>query len=175
MDYKQIIKSRGLRLMLLRFCCFIPDELMLKIQYRIKTKNKLNLKYPTRYTEKIQWYKIYYKDQLMIRCVDKYDVREYVKSCGLSKILNECYGVYENTKEINFNCLPDAFVVKDTLGGGGNSVIIVEKISNSINEKCIDFEKFISYSPSAFSQSLHPYKPEEAYHFRSIFLSETVC
>lgn len=136
MDYKQIIKSRDLRLMLLKFFCFIPDELMLRIQYQIKTNNKLNIKYPTRYTEKIQWYKIYYRDQLMIHCVDKYDVREYVESCGLSKILNECYGVYENPKEINFNCLPDAFVVKDTLGGGGNSVIIVEN-KHLINHECL--------------------------------------
>ena len=76
------------------------------LQYRIKTGNKLNLKNPKRYTEKIQWYKLYYRSRLMIPCVDKYDVRDYVKNIGLSNILNRCYGVFEEPEEIDFNVLP---------------------------------------------------------------------
>ena len=53
MNYKKIIKSRALRLRILRCLNWIPDKTMLKIQYRIKTGRKLNLKKPQRYTEKI--------------------------------------------------------------------------------------------------------------------------
>ena len=49
----------------------------------------LNLKSPVRYTEKIQWYKLNYRDPLMTKCSDKLTVQEYVQSKGLGSILNE--------------------------------------------------------------------------------------
>ena len=125
MNYKKIIKSRAARVKLLKLLSFIPDKPMLQIQYRIKTGRKLNLKNPQRLTEKMQWYKLYYKNPIMPQCVDKYDVRDYVKSKGLENLLVPCYGVYEDEKEIDWNALPGQFVLKDTLGGGGNSVCIV--------------------------------------------------
>lgn len=126
LDYKKIISSRSIRQKVLRLFAWVPDKTMLKIQYRIKTGRRLNLKNPKRFTEKLQWYKLYYKNPLMIQCVDKYDVREYVKSKGLEEILIPCYGVYNTPDEIDWNALPNQFVMKDTLGGGGNSVIIVK-------------------------------------------------
>ena len=123
-NYKKIVKSRRTRLAILRFLSFIPDEWMIRFQYRMKTGHRLNLKKPQRYSEKVQWYKLNYRNDLMPQCVDKYDVREYVKSCGLEEILNECYGVFDFPEEIDFDALPDKFVLKDTLGSGGNSVII---------------------------------------------------
>lgn len=126
MDYKKIIKSRAVRLAILKCLSFVPDKPMLKLQYRIKTGRKLNLKNPQRYTEKLQWYKLYYKNPLMIQCVDKYDVRAYVESKGLGHILNECYGVFDRVEDIDFDALPNQFVLKDTLGSGGNSVILVK-------------------------------------------------
>ena len=123
-NYKKIIKSRQTRLAILRFLSFIPDSWMIRCQYRMKTGHRLNLKKPQRYSEKVQWYKLNYRNELMPQCVDKYDVRKYVKSCGLEEILNECYGVYDSPDEIDFSVLPEQFVLKDTLGSGGNSVII---------------------------------------------------
>ena len=125
-DYKKIIKSRKMRLNILKFLSFIPDKPMIKLQYFFKTGRRLNLQNPKRFTEKIQWYKLYYKNPLMIQCVDKYDVREYVKSKGLEDILIPCYGVYNSPDEIDWDALPNQFVMKDTLGGGGTSVIIVK-------------------------------------------------
>ena len=125
-NYKSIIKSRNMRLLILHFLSFIPDKTMIKIQYRIKLNQSLNLKNPQRFTEKLQWYKLYYRDPLMSQCVDKFDVREYVKDCGLEDILVPIVGVFDKPEDVNFNKLPDKFVVKDTLGGGGNSVVICE-------------------------------------------------
>lgn len=130
MDYKRIIKSRAVRLRILRLLSFIPDKTMLKIQYRIKTGRRLDLKSPKRFTEKLQWYKLFYKNPVMVQCEDKYDVREYVRNKGLENILIPCYGVFESVDEIDWDSLPESFVMKDTLGSGGNSVIIVpEKTS----------------------------------------------
>lgn len=125
-DYKKIIKSRQTRLAILRALSFVPDEWMLRLQYRMKTGRKLNLKDPQRFTEKLQWYKLNYRDPLMAQCVDKADVRDYVASCGLSDILIPLIGVYEYVEDIDFDSLPKQFVMKNTLGGGGNSVIIVK-------------------------------------------------
>jgi len=103
---------------------------MIKIQYRLKTGRKLNLKNPVRYTEKLQWYKLYYKDLSMAQCADKYNVREYIKSKGLKNILNVLYGVYDKINDIVFEELPNEFVLKKTSGVGGNDVIIcTDKLS----------------------------------------------
>lgn len=126
MDYKKIIKDRNTRLKILRLFDWIPNKTMIKLQYRIRMGRKLNLKNPQRFTEKLQWYKLYYRNPIMHKCVDKYEVREYIKSKGLEDILNELYGVYDNPEEIDFNKLPKKFVIKDTIGSGGNSVIIVD-------------------------------------------------
>lgn len=129
MDYKKIIKSQKLRFKLLNMLSFIPDKTMVKIQYRMKLKRKLNLKNPQRFTEKLQWYKLYYRNPLMKQCVDKYAVREYVKSRGLKKILNELYGIYDKPEEIEFDKLPNKFVIKTTAGGGGQNVFICDNKS----------------------------------------------
>ena len=126
MNYKKIFKSQKLRFAILNLFSWVPDKIMIKIQYRIKTGRKLNLKNPERFTEKLQWYKLYYRNPIMHKCVDKYEVREYVKSKGLDSILNELYGVYSSPDEINFDELPSKFVVKTTSGSGGQNVFICE-------------------------------------------------
>ena len=126
MDYKKILKSRALRLKILNCLSFIPDKTMVQIQYRMKTGRKLNLKKPKRFTEKLQWYKLYYRNPKMPQCADKYDVRQYVKDKGLEETLIKCLGVYERVEDIDWSSLPNSFVIKDTLGGGGSSVIIVK-------------------------------------------------
>lgn len=138
MNYKVLIPNRSIRLKLLSFMSFIPDRIMITFQYLLKTHRFINWSNPKRYTEKLQWLKVYYRDPLMIRCTDKYDVRSYIKQCGLESILTTCYGVYNNVDEIDFNNLPNEFVLKDTLGGGGNSVILVN------NKELLDFNKIRS-------------------------------
>lgn len=124
MNYKAIIKSKKARLLILKFLSFIPDKQMIQLQYRIKLHRKLNLKSPQRFTEKLQWYKLYYRTALMRQCADKWEVRKYVEECGLSRLLIPVIGVFDNVESINFEKLPQKFVIKDTLGGGGNEIIV---------------------------------------------------
>lgn len=140
MDYKKIIKSQETRFKILKLLNFIPDKTMLKLQYRIKTGRKLNLKNPKRYTEKIQWYKLNYRTPLMTKCADKYTVREYVESKGLGYILNELYGVYDSVDEIDFDKLPNKFVLKTTNDSNTNIFCKdkkssdLEKIRENVNK-----------------------------------------
>lgn len=120
MDYKKIIPSQELRLKILGLTYFIPDKAMIMLQYWVKTGRKLNLKKPKRFTEKLQWYKLYYRDPLMTKCADKYRVREYIESKGYSNILVPLYGVYDKAEDIDFDKLPDRFVLKTTNGSHTN-------------------------------------------------------
>ncbi len=132
--YQRFVKSRDTRFAILKALSFVPDSIMLEIQYRIKMGRWPNLKHPTRWTEKLQLYKMYYRNPILATCVDKYEVRSYIESKGLSNILNELYGVYNNANDIDFEKLPNSFVIKTTDGGGGNNVkLIYDKRSEDIN------------------------------------------
>jgi hypothetical protein len=123
-DYKKLIKTRQMRQRILALFDWLPDKQMLQLQYRIKTGRKLDLDNPQRFTEKLQWYKLNYRDPLMMQCADKIKVRDYVESCGFGSILNTVYGIYDNSDDIDFDVLPDTFVVKSSLGSGGNEILI---------------------------------------------------
>ncbi|WP_339243311.1 ATP-grasp fold amidoligase family protein [Paenibacillus sp. FSL F4-0243] len=120
MDYKKIIKSQEARIKILHLLRKVPDSTMIKLQYKMKMRRKLNLKNPIRYTEKLQWYKLNYRNPLMTQCADKYSVREYIESKGLNHILNKVYAIYNTVDEINIDTLPQKFVMKTTNGSGTN-------------------------------------------------------
>lgn len=124
MDYRDIIKSRDLRMHILKFFGWVPDTVMVRIQYWMKTGRRLNLKSPKRYTEKLQLYKIKYRNPLMLRCTDKYEVRRYVQERGMGEYLVPLVGVYKSVDDICFGSLPDMFVAKTTDGAGGNQVLV---------------------------------------------------
>lgn len=124
MDYKKIFKSRKIRHAILRGLSLVPDKTMLKWQYRIKHGRKLNIHDPKRFTEKLQWYKINYRNNVLHQCVDKYEVRKYVEGKGLAETLVKLYGVFDSVDEIDVSQLPDKFVLKTTNGSGGLNVLI---------------------------------------------------
>lgn len=133
--YKNIIKSPRIKKKILNVLSFLPDRIMLKIQYKIKLGRQLNFKNPQRFTEKIQWYKVNYRNPLMKKCVDKYFVRKYVESKGLKNILIPLIKKYDSIEAINWDELPDKFVMKTTNGGGGLNVIVCnDKSKIDINE-----------------------------------------
>jgi len=135
MNYRNFIKNRQTRLYILKKLKWVPDSIMLPLQYFIQLGRWPNLRNPRRYTEKLQVYKMRYRNKEMNVCVDKYRVREYVKKIGLDYTLNELYGVYANANDIDFSLLPNCFVAKTTDGGGGNNVIICkDKSSLNIDE-----------------------------------------
>lgn len=63
-----------------------------------------NLENPQKLTEKLQYLKLndYFMNPTVRQCADKYEVREYVKSCGCEEILNDLYAVYDDVSEIDW-------------------------------------------------------------------------
>lgn len=102
----------------------ISPKLNTKVIYFFKFKKRLNLKNPQTLDEKIQYLKFhdYYKNPLVTQCADKYAVRDYVKQCGCEEILNELYYAWDSVDEIEWDKLPNQFVIKWNFGCGENLI-----------------------------------------------------
>ncbi|GGA62729.1 ATP-grasp fold amidoligase family protein [Salinicoccus roseus] len=139
MNYKKIIPNQDVRLKILKSTEYIPDKIMIKLQYYLKTGRKLRLKKPERFTEKIQYYKLYCREEMMTRLADKAQARNYIKSKNLEEILIPLYGIYNNADEIDFDKLPNRFVIKLNNGSGTNILckskqnLNIEETKNIIN------------------------------------------
>lgn len=90
-----------------------PDAFLSKVYFYIVVHKKLNLRNPTTFNEKIQWMKLYYYPscELVIKATDKYLVRQYVKAKGYSDRLVPLLGVWNSADEIDWNQLPEQFVL----------------------------------------------------------------
>ena len=101
-----------------------PDEFMSKLYYWIVLRKKLELKSPKTFNEKLQWLKLYYFPQntLVIKCTDKYAVRDYIKEKGYGDHLVPLIGVWDSAEDIEWSCLPDQFVLKCNHGCAYNIV-----------------------------------------------------
>lgn len=132
MNLKKIINPQNRRL-LYKILDPLKDEQVIKLQYRAVLGRKLNLAQPSRFTEKIQWYKLNYRTPLMTKCSDKYEVRNYLNEKGYAQYLPELYQVCSNFEAINFEALPDSFVIKCNKGSGTN-IIVKDKSKINLNE-----------------------------------------
>lgn len=113
----------------------LSDEKAIRRHYRRKSGCELNLDFPETFSEKNCWYKLNSHDPLMGKCADKVDVREYIKSCGYEKLLNECYAVYDSVNEINIDDLPERFVLKAAHASGWNLIVKDKTAVNWKEEK----------------------------------------
>lgn len=129
---------------IMAFISTFSPKLTSKIYYQIKLKKKLNLKNPKNFNEKLMWLKLneYEHDKLVTQCADKYKVREYVKKCGCEEILNELIDVYDNVEQINFEKLPNKFVLKCNHGAGYN-IICQDKSKLDINKTKKQIRKWL--------------------------------
>ena len=97
----------------------VPDKLYLKMKYKLRTGNKLNIKNPKRYTEKSQWIKLYDRKDIYTKMVDKYESKEFIEKKVGKEYIVETYGIYDSFEQIDFEKLPDKFVMKCTHDSGG--------------------------------------------------------
>ena len=93
---------------------FFSKTAYVKYQYKYITHHRLNLKNPIRYTEKLQYLrlKVYPKDDLVSQCAGRVGVRDYVKNLGFEDKLIKIYGVFDEFDDIDFEKLPNQFVMK---------------------------------------------------------------
>lgn len=89
-------------------------------------RRKFPWKNPRTLDEKMTWLSVMTDTSKWTEYSDKYEVRKYIESLGLKDILTECYGVWDKAEDIDFDRLPDKFVLKCT-HDCGSTVVVKEK------------------------------------------------
>lgn len=109
------------------YCHWMPDKLFLKILYRLNFRKKLNLKNPQTFSEKLQWLKLYNRQPEYTNMVDKIKAKEYVASIIGDDYIIPTLGVWKDPEEIDFNALPERFVLKCNHNSGTGMYICKDK------------------------------------------------
>ena len=132
-------------------------------QYRYITHHKLDWKKLSRYTEKLQYLRLYVypKDPLVSKCAGRVGVREYVKEKGYENLLIKTYGVFYRFDDIDFSILPNAFALKCTHGSQMN-YICFDKSKLDIDSLKKKFDKWLNTNYGKKTVELHysPIKPQ---------------
>lgn len=110
----------------------LKDDVYLKILYQKVMKRKLNLENPQRFTEKLQWLKLNDRKEIYSKLVDKYEVKDYIAKVVGKEYVIPTYGVWNQFKDINFNNLPNEFVLKCTHDSGS---FIICKNKEKLDQK----------------------------------------
>ena len=98
---------------------FLPDDLYLKLMYKLQFGMKLDLNNPKTFNEKLQWLKLNDRKNIYTLMVDKYEAKKYVAKVIGKEYIIPTINIYNNFDEINFDNLPDKFVIKCTHDSGG--------------------------------------------------------
>ena len=110
----------------------LSDKLFVKIAYRVRVGKKLNLSNPSTYNEKLQWLKLYDHNPLYTTMVDKYAAKAFVKDIIGDKYIIPTLGVWEKPEDIDWNSLPNQFVLKCTHDSGG---LVICKDKSRLDKK----------------------------------------
>ena len=134
-----------------------------KHQYKYITHHKLNLKNPVRYTEKLQYLRLYVypKDPMVSKCAGRTGVREYLTEKGLEDYLVPIYGIFDKFEDIDFDKLPDQFVMKCTHACAFNQIILDKsKFDKEASKK--QFKKWLktNYGKMTMERHYSPIKPQ---------------
>ncbi|MBQ3536168.1 MAG: glycosyl transferase [Alistipes sp.] len=104
---------------LVRIAKLFPDELYLKLLFRLRMGYKLNLDNPQTFCEKLQWLKLHNRKPEYTQMVDKYDAKRYVADIIGEEYIIPTIGVWDRVEDIDFDKLPNQFVLKCTHDSGG--------------------------------------------------------
>ena len=112
-DPKRLLLS-----ILIRISRVVPDRLYLKSIFWLRLGYKLDLSDPKTFNEKLQWLKLYNRRPEYTQMVDKFAVKEYIANIIGEEYIIPTLGVYDKAEEIDFDELPDQFVLKCTHDSG---------------------------------------------------------
>lgn len=101
-----------------------PDKLYLTLLFRLRMGYWIDWKNPKTFSEKLQWLKLYDRKPEYTVMVDKYAVKDYVAKIIGKEYIIPTLGVWDSPDDIDWDCLPQKFVLKTTHGGGGSGVVI---------------------------------------------------
>lgn len=137
--------KRYLAKLLLKFTFCLSDKQYLKALFMYRFGYSLDLKNPKTFCEKLQWLKLYDRKPEYARMVDKYEVKKYVADKIGNEYIIPTLGVWDAPEDIEWEELPNQFVLKTTHGGGGNGVIVCkDKTKLDIKAVCKQLHKSLS-------------------------------
>lgn len=120
------LKYRILLKLTRTFPSLFPDSWYLRAYYFFEMGHELNLKTPTKYSEKLQWLKIHNRKPEYVTLVDKVKVKDYVASLVGEECIIPTLGVYNSFDDIDFDKLPNRFVLKCN-HDSGNVIVCKDK------------------------------------------------
>lgn len=103
---------------------WLPDSIYIKLRYRMEMGKRLNLRNPQTFQEKLQWLKLHDRNPEYTKMVDKILVKEYVASTIGKKYVIPLLGVWNKPEDIDWDALPNRFVLKTNHSGGNTGVIL---------------------------------------------------
>lgn len=112
----------------------MPDDVFLKKAFRINMHQELNIDNPQTFNEKLQWLKLYNRKPEYTMMVDKYKVREYIANVLGEEYLIPLLGVWDDPEEIDFDALPNQFVLKCNHNSGLGMCICKDKSKLDISK-----------------------------------------
>ena len=122
---------------------WLSDENYIRLLYRAGVGKRLNLKEPKTFNEKVQWLKLHDRRPLYVQLVDKYEVRQHItEKIGKQYLIPLLGGPWNSFDEIDFDALPDQFVLKCTHDSGG-VVICRDKVSFDVKAARRKIEKHL--------------------------------
>ena len=142
----KILKNPGyifIALSRLGFFKKMNDEKYLCIVYKIRTGKTLNLENPKTFNEKLQWLKLYDRKIEYTTMVDKYAVKQYVADKIGENHIIPTLGVWDKFEDIDFDKLPNNFVLKCTHDSGG-LVICRDKSKLDMNAAKEAFSEYLT-------------------------------
>lgn len=147
--------AKSLILAIMDVLKIVPDEPYLKFLYRIRMGKKLNLHPPVTFNEKLQWLKIHDHNPEYSRLVDKSEVKKYIADTIGEQYVIPQLGIWDRAEDIDFDSLPDRFVLKCTHDSG--SIVICRDKSR------FDKEAAIKLLNKAVKRNFYNSKREWAY------------
>lgn len=141
----------------------ISPTLYVKLQYKYITHHKCNLKRPVRYTEKLQYLRLFVYPKLpnVIKAAGRVSARDFVKEEGYEDSLIPILGIYDSVDDVPFDTLPTSFVMKCSHASGYNK-IVRDKSKESYEEIKKTFRKWLKtdYGKKTVEPHYSPIKPQ---------------
>lgn len=139
------------------FCKWLGEHhpvTLARLRYFVRFRKPLHLDNPQTLNEKILFLSLRTDTTLWTKCTDKYEARDYVKECGLEDILIPLIGVWDHARDINFEKLPEEFVLKAT-HGSGDILVVTDKSKVNWPKVRTMFEKDLAQRYGALESAHH--------------------
>lgn len=146
MKLRDMIKEAYYRIM--------PQKVTISHVYKKVLGKPMNWENPVDLNEKINWLKVYGDTSKWTEYADKFLVRNYIEKCGLSEILVPLYGVYNDACDIDFDSLPNSFVIKAN-HGSGDCIIVKDKRDLDVVKTRAELNNFLRYRYGLYQGEPH--------------------